>query len=157
MQSYNYIVAFYKHSDTLAWVAPVRRGSSDRTPRLGPERISMGQPVVHFEIIGNDPTRLRRFFNELFDWGFDTSGTVADAISEPTDYGFIELLTASDGSGIRGGIGGGGRYDRHVVFYVGVPDVEEALQNVEDLGGHRQMGPVTAPNGLVIGHFTDPE
>ena len=117
----------------------------------------MGQPVVHFEIIGTDPTRLRGFFNDLFEWEFDTSGTVAEAISEPTNYGFIDLLTASDGSGIRGGIGGGDRYDRHVVFYVGVPDVEETLQKAEDLGGKRQMGPVTAPNGLVIGHLTDPE
>ena len=45
----------------------------------------MGQPVVHFEIVGNDPTRLRGFFNDLFEWEFDTSGTVAEAISEPTD------------------------------------------------------------------------
>jgi len=117
----------------------------------------MGQPVVHFEIIGNDPTRLRGFFNDLFDWEFDTGGTVAEAISEPTDYGFIDLLTASDGSGIRGGIGGGERFDRHVMFYVGVTDVEAALQKVEDLGGQRQLGPVTAPNGLVIGHFRDLE
>ena len=43
------------------------------------------------------------------------------------------------------------------MFYVGVPDVEQALGKVEDLGGQRQMGPVTAPNGLVIGHFTDLE
>ena len=117
----------------------------------------MGQPVVHFEIIGSDPARLRTFFGELFGWEFDTSGTVAQEVSEPSDYGFIELLTASDGSGIRGGIGGGEAYHRHTVFYVGVPDVEQALQNAEDLGGHRQMGPVTAPNGLVVGHFKDPE
>jgi predicted enzyme related to lactoylglutathione lyase len=117
----------------------------------------MGQPVVHFEIIGNDPTRLRGFFNGLFDWECDTSGTVADVVSEPTNYGFIDLLTASDGSGIRGGIGGGQAYDRHVVFYVGVPDVEAALRKAEVLGGQRQIGPVTAPNGLVIGQFTDPE
>jgi hypothetical protein len=117
----------------------------------------MGQPVVHFEIVGNDPAELRGFFNALFDWQYDTSATVADAVSEPTNYGFIDLLTASDGSGIRGGIGGGQAYDRHVVFYVGVPDVEAALQKAEVLGGQRQLGPVTAPNGLVIGHFTDPE
>jgi predicted enzyme related to lactoylglutathione lyase len=117
----------------------------------------MGQPVVHFEIIGNDPARLRGFFKDLFGWECDTSGVVADAVSEPENYGFIDLLTASDGSGIRGGIGGGEAYDRHVVFYVGVSDVEAALQKAEGLGGQRQMGPVTAPNGLVVGHFTDPE
>jgi len=117
----------------------------------------MGQPVAHFEIIGSDPTRLRGFFGELFGWEFDTSGTVAPEVSEPTDYGFIELITASDGSGIRGGIGGGEGYDRHTIFYVGVSDVEAALQRAEDLGGQRRMGPVTAPNGLVVGHFNDPE
>ncbi|MGH2887166.1 MAG: VOC family protein, partial [Solirubrobacteraceae bacterium] len=71
----------------------------------------MGQPVVHFEIIGSDPAGLRGFFGELFGWEFDTSGTVADEVSEPTNYGFIELLTADDGSGVRGGVGGGEGYD----------------------------------------------
>jgi predicted enzyme related to lactoylglutathione lyase len=33
----------------------------------------MGQPVVHFEIIGNDPERLRRYYRELFGWEFDAS------------------------------------------------------------------------------------
>jgi predicted enzyme related to lactoylglutathione lyase len=117
----------------------------------------MGQPVVHFEIIGTDPTTLRGFFGELFGWEFDTSGTVAEEVSNPTDYGFIELLTASDGSGIRGGIGGGRSYDRRALFYVGVPNVEDALQKAEALGGERHMGPVTAPNGLVVGHFKDPD
>jgi uncharacterized protein len=117
----------------------------------------MGQPVVHFEIIGNDPARLRQFFHDLFDWECDTSGTVADVVSEPTNYGFIDLLTANDGSGIRGGIGGGEAYDHHVVFYVGVSDVEASLRTAEALGGQRKMGPVTAPNGLVIGQLTDPE
>jgi predicted enzyme related to lactoylglutathione lyase len=117
----------------------------------------MGQPVVHFEIIGTDPTRLRGFFGELFGWEFDTSGAVAEEVSQPTEYGFIELLTASDGSGIRGGVGGGRSYGPYTLVYVGVPDVGDALQKAEDLGGERQMGPVTAPNGLVVGHFKDPE
>ena len=44
----------------------------------------MGQPVVHFKIIGADPTRLRGFFGYLFGWEFDTSGAVAEEVSEPT-------------------------------------------------------------------------
>ena len=117
----------------------------------------MGQPVVHFEIIGADPARLRGFFGDLFGWEFDTSGTVAEEVSEPDDYGFIELLTTDDGTGIRGGVGGGKRYEHRTVFYVQVPDVGEALSRAEQLGGHRTMGPVVSPNGLVVGHFTDPE
>jgi len=35
--------------------------------------------------------------------------------------------------------------------------LEAALQKAESLGGKRRMGPVRAPSGLVVGHFTDPE
>ena len=31
----------------------------------------MPQPVVHFEVIGKDPARLRKYFGELFGWEFD--------------------------------------------------------------------------------------
>ena len=117
----------------------------------------MADPVVHFEIIGKNPERLRGYFGELFGWEFDTSAPVADAVSEPTNYGFVNRVTTSDGTGIPGGIGGGAGYDAHAIFYIGVPSVEAALQRAESLGGKRQMGPVTAPTGLVVGHFTDPE
>jgi uncharacterized protein len=118
----------------------------------------MGQPVVHFEVIGNDPEGLRRYYRELFGWEFDTSGPVAKAVSQPGNYGFVERSTTPDGVGIPGGVGGGPGYDGHTIFYVGVPDVEAALQQAERLGGTRRMGPEQAPGTtLVVGHFTDPE
>lgn len=118
----------------------------------------MGQPVVHFEIIGNDPARLRDYYGKLFGWTFGTGGPVAAPVSEAGNYGFVERNTTSDGTGIPGGVGGGAGYDRHVIFYVGVPDVEAALRKAEGLGGTRRMGPERAPGtALVIGHFTDPE
>ncbi len=117
----------------------------------------MGQPVVHFEIIGADPSRLRRYFGELFGWEFDTSNSVSQAISRPDDYGFVEASTAGEAVGIPGGVGGGDGYDAHVIFYVGVPNVEDALQKAESLGGSRVIGPDRAPTGLVVGQFTDPE
>jgi hypothetical protein len=117
----------------------------------------MGQPVVHFEIIGNDPARLRSYYGDLFGWEFDTTGPVAEAISEPGDYGFVDHRP-DGGVGIPGGVGGGPRHDQHVVFYVGVPDVEGALRKAESLGGTRRLGPVGAPGrDLLVGHFTDPE
>ncbi|MDX6239864.1 MAG: uncharacterized protein QOG10_4679, partial [Kribbellaceae bacterium] len=30
----------------------------------------MGQPVVHFEVIGTDPERLRNYYGDLFGWEF---------------------------------------------------------------------------------------
>ena len=117
----------------------------------------MAQPIVHFEIIGKNPEKLRGYFGELFGWEYDTSSPVAEEVSEPANYGFVNRATTSDGTGIPGGVGGGIGYDRHVIFYIGVPDVEAALQKAESLGGTRRMGPERAPTGLVVGHFADPE
>jgi predicted enzyme related to lactoylglutathione lyase len=117
----------------------------------------MAQPVVHFEVVGNDPARLRSYFSQLFGWNFAVPSPVAEEVSSPDEYGFLDLITTDDRTGIRGGVGGGPGYESHAVFYVGVPDVAAALQRAEDLGGTRVMGPVTSPNGLVVGHFRDPE
>jgi predicted enzyme related to lactoylglutathione lyase len=110
--------------------------------------------VVHFEIIGNDPERLRRYYGALFDWEFQTDDAVTEAVSEPGNYGFVD---GSAGPGINGGVGGGEGYERRVLWYVHVPDVEGALARAERLGGRRTMGPEGTPGKLVVGQFTDPE
>lgn len=118
----------------------------------------MGQPVVHFEISGVDPERLRGYFGDLFGWEFDTGGPVAPSVSEAGKYGFTDPGRSPEGAGIPGGIGGGDGYASQVLFYVGVDDVEAALQKAEQLGGKRVMGPDRSPGtDLLVGHFTDPE
>jgi predicted enzyme related to lactoylglutathione lyase len=118
----------------------------------------MADPVVHFEIIGTDPRKLRSYHGALFGWEFDTTPLVAETVSEPNNYGFIERNTTSDGIGIPGDVGGGEGYNAHVLLCVGVPDVETALQKAESLGGRRRMGPERAKgSSLVVGHFTDQE
>jgi uncharacterized protein len=118
----------------------------------------MGQPVVHFEITGKNAATLRSFYGELFHWEFDTSAPVAEAISEPGNYGFVKRYATGDGTGIPGGLGGRTGSDGHVIFYVGVPDVEAALRKAESLGGTRRLGPVKNPGAeLVVAHFSDPE
>jgi uncharacterized protein len=117
----------------------------------------MSQPIVHFEIVGKDPARLRDYFGQLFGWEFDVPSPVANEVSAQDQYGFLNLITAENGSGIPGGVGGGSEFESHALFYVGVPEVEAALRRAEELGGSRIMGPATSPSGLVVGHFTDPE
>lgn len=117
----------------------------------------MGQPVVHFEVIGQDPAGLRGFYRQLFGWEFDTGGPVAEAVSKAGNYGFTAAGTESDG-GIPGGVGGGAGYPARTLFYVGVTDVETALAEAESLGGTRVSGPHTSPGSpLTVGFFTDPE
>lgn len=119
----------------------------------------MGQPVVHFEIIGTDPARLRGYYGALFGWEFQTGDAATEKVSRPGAYGFVDGSTTGDGNGgINGGVGGGPGHRPAVLFYVGVPDVEAALKKAESLGGTRLMGP--EPEGVrdfAVGHFTDPE
>ena len=113
----------------------------------------MGQPVVHFEVIGKDGEKLRGYYAELFDWNIDANN--------PMKYGVIqrEENTTDEGVGIGGGVGvGPDGYDGHLTFYVQVPDVEAALAKAEELGGTRVMGPDEVPGGgMIIGMFNDPE
>ena len=112
----------------------------------------MGQPVVHFEIIGKDGERLQTYYSQLFGWQIDSDNEMG--------YGLVqrEGNTNPDGIGIGGGVGRGpDGYDGHVTFYVEVPDVETALAKAEELGGSRMMGPEEMQRGLVIGMFADPE
>jgi hypothetical protein len=112
----------------------------------------MGQPVVHFEVIGRDAEKLHSYYSELFGWGIDANN--------PMKYGVVQRdgNTNADGAGIGGGIGSGPEgYDGHVTFYVEVPDVEEALAKAESLGGTRTMGPEKPMEGIEIGLFADPE
>jgi len=113
----------------------------------------MGQPVVHFEIIGKDGEKLRSYYSDLFGWEIDADN--------PMQYGTIQRdgNTTSDGVGMGGGVAGGpGDYEGHVTFYVEVPDVEAALAKADELGGSRIMGPDEVPGmGIVLGHLKDPE
>ena len=94
----------------------------------------MGQPVVHFEVIGKDGAALRSYYSDLFGWQI------------------------ADGSGIGGGVGQGPEgYGGHVTFYIEVPDVEAALAKAESLGGTRMMGPEQIMDTVELGQFTDPE
>ena len=61
----------------------------------------MGQPVVHFEVVGTDGDKLKAYYAELFGWEFeDTEG--------PMNYGLVqrEGNTNADGVGIACCVGG---------------------------------------------------
>ncbi len=112
----------------------------------------MGQPVVHFEIVGKDGPVLQSFFSELFGWKIDADN--------PMSYGIVsrEDNVNAEGVGIGGGVAQGPEgYPGHVTVYVEVPDVEAALAKAESLGATRMMGPDEVMDGLVIGLLTDPE
>jgi predicted enzyme related to lactoylglutathione lyase len=112
----------------------------------------MGQPVVHFEVVGKDGEKLKSYYSELFGWEIDSGN--------PMNYGMVTRDGNVNGAGvgIGGGVSGGpDGYEGHVTFYVEVPDVEEALAKAESLGGTRIFGPAEVMEGLTLGQFKDPE
>lgn len=87
-----------------------------------------GEPVTWFEILGSDAGRTQRFYGELFGWKVDSS--------------FPGYATADTGTGrgIQGGIGGGLR-SRRAIVYARVADADQTLNRVEELGGSRLIDP----------------
>ena len=112
----------------------------------------MGQPVVHFEVIGKDGPKLQRYYSDLFGWEINGDN--------PMNYGMVDgkKNPGPDGMSIGGGIAAGPNgYEGHVTFYVAVEDIEEALVKAERLGGTRVMGPETIMDMVELGQFKDPE
>jgi uncharacterized protein len=108
----------------------------------------MGSPVVHFEIVSQEASKLHPFYSELFDWKIDTNN--------PMGYGMVD--TGGE-AGIPGGIGPSQdqSYQGHVTFYVQVPDPDAVLDKAEKLGGKTVMPTTELPGGVVtIAMFTDP-
>jgi uncharacterized protein len=109
----------------------------------------MAQPIIYFEIVGDNAALLRRYYTELFGWEFD---------HDNPPRGFDYAAVSADGIGISGAIGaappGTGGY---LTFYVEVPDVDAALAHAQQLGGTRIYGPDRVSDMLEIGMFTDPE
>jgi predicted enzyme related to lactoylglutathione lyase len=53
-----------------------------RRRRAGAEGENMGQPVVHFEVIGKDGEKLIGFYSDLFGWNIDANN--------PMNYGVVQ-------------------------------------------------------------------
>ena len=110
----------------------------------------MGFPVVHFEINSGGASKLQAFYAEAFGWIVDRN--------DPLGYGDVKTEGVCEGTGvpgIDGGIGPSDDGDDFVTFYVQVPDVAEALQRIEELGG-KTVVPPTQAGRVVLGMFTDP-
>ena len=105
----------------------------------------MGQPVVHFEIIGKDGDKLRSYYSELFGWEIDANN--------PMNYGMVD----NAGEGIGGGISGGDGSRNQVTFYIEVDDPQAFLNKVEAQGGKTVMPVTEVPDMVVFAQFADPE
>lgn len=106
----------------------------------------MGNPVVHFEILGQDAPALQAFYTELFGWKVSADN--------PMNYGIVD-------TGVEGAIGGGIAQSPDggsvVTFYVQVDDPQAYLDKAEGLGGRTIMPVTEIPNMVTFALLADPE
>ncbi len=107
----------------------------------------MTRPIVHFEIQGRDPARLRDFYQALFGWQMHEDSAM--------NYTLIEHGIGGPPEGIGGGIATSDT--PRVLVYVQVVDLHETLRRAEELGGKAVMQPIDVPNGPTIAALEDPE
>ena len=106
----------------------------------------MAHPVMWFEVLGKDGSRLQQFYGGLFGWTFD--------VIQPINYG---VAKTGNGRGIPGGVGQTMPGTRSwVTFYVETTDVTESLGKAAALGGKVVMPRTVLPD-VTLGVFEDPE
>lgn len=105
----------------------------------------MPNPVVHWEIIGNDAKQLQAFYASLFDWKVDSNNE--------WDYGMVDKQADN---GIAGGIGASPDGASRVTIYVQVDDLGTYLKKAESLGGKTIMPPTKVGDMVTLAMFTDP-
>jgi predicted enzyme related to lactoylglutathione lyase len=106
--------------------------------------VIMPNPIVHAEIRSTDPDATRAFYGGLFDWSFPDGAFPG--------YTYVE-------SGVPGalpaGIGPTQGGSPLVTFFVGVEDIDQAVDDATRLGGTTVQEPTRVP-GVSFALVADP-
>ena len=105
----------------------------------------MAQPVIWFEVMGQDADNMKKFYGDMFDWNLD--------LNNPMKYGMLDWQEG----GIPGGIGVSDQGPGWTTFYVQVDDIAAALDKASALGGKVLLPKMQTPDGGHIAVFSDPE
>ena len=115
-------------------------------------------PVVHFEMLYNDSTRVTKFYSEAFGWNMQGTGR------EMSDYIVAHTSETDENRMVKvpGTINGGffkasEAHGAGTSVVISVDDIKAAMKSVTDAGGTIAVEPMEIPG---IGHwvvFTDTE
>jgi len=83
--------------------------------------------VVHFEIVGDDPEALAKFYSDVFDWK-------VEKWDGPMEYWLIQ--TGEEGEpGIDGGLGKRTQPGESTTNTIDVEDLDAFIAKIENMGG----------------------
>ena len=97
----------------------------------------MTQPIVFFDIAGEDDEALKSFYTTVFGWEFDQAGQFSVPVTTP-----INGVIRNDPAEQR--------------IYVGVPDITASLTLIEQHGGTVDVPRFEVSGVVVLGLFRDP-
>src|SRR3989440_12813564 len=109
----------------------------------------MGRPVVHWELMSKEPTKLAAFYEKIFDW----------KISHRPELNYRIVETGGE-DGINGGIvkpDREGPWPGNMLFYVLVDDLSAYRQKIVAGGGKIHVEEQKVPGMGKLSLFTDPE
>lgn len=102
----------------------------------------MGRPVVHWEFWSQDPQKISKFYQQVFDWKIRPIPEI--------DYTLVE-------TGGTGGINGGilkpkrGPWPARLTFYIDVDDLDAHAKRIKLAGGKILIETQDVPG---VGQFT---
>lgn len=104
----------------------------------------MSHSVTWFQIQGQDPAALHKFYTDVFSW---TLSPLPDA----------SMMVNKEKDGIPGGIGKSPSGSPNVSIYVTCDDIDAQLAKAEAAGGKTALSKSELPGGMgYIAGFTDP-
>jgi uncharacterized protein len=91
-------------------------------------------PIVFFDIAGPDAAKLKSFYADIFGWGIDANNAIKT--------GKLNSTLRQDPA--------------EKILYIGVPDINAALEKIKAEGGSVAMPRTVIPNVVTFALFTDP-
>jgi uncharacterized protein len=112
------------------------------------KRITMGRPVVHWELMSKDPAKVSEFYAKIFDW----------KVQHMPELNYRLVDTGGEG-GINGGIlkpEREGPWPGNTLFYVAVDDLAAYRKKIVAAGGKIHVEEQEVPGMGTLSLF-DPE
>jgi len=103
----------------------------------------MPAPIVFFDIAGTDIASQAAFYKAVFDWDAAPDGRLTVPVASPLP-GNLRLEAANQGPVAER------------VLYIGVPDINAALETIKAHGGSVVFGRMAVPGVVIVALFKDP-
>ena len=106
----------------------------------------MGNPIVHWELMGPDGGAMAAFYQDMFGWD-------SEAVPGFDQY----FMVSGDHAGLGGAVGKGSeQMPAYMTMYIEVASIDEHLAKIEAAGGSTVIPRTVVPETVVFAMFTDP-